>query len=295
MVFQIGTETTVTDCFFKDGVIHGPIRAIDLKKFREFRRQLGFVGTYNSGIPGGAGPCWQYKEGGGYLYGQPNAKGEFSGDEIAFIYPDLYTCYVGSFQNGVMLNAVEATIKNAEINDLNIMKLEFKLNDENNAKNYEKPPESILEEMDAKISIRDKRKKYRQKLKNGVNFSLSTRTYIGDQPLRPDPYESRYIECRTSTIPNSGEGIYAKTDLTKDTIVAFYNGVRIPYEILGRPPEKWSNSGYKIHVNADWISGLRMDIPEEYIDLSVYQATLGHKLNHSFEANCFAWFFDHPR
>ena len=96
------------------------------------------------------------------MYGQPNAKGEFSGDEIAFIYPDLYTCYVGSFQNGVMLNAVEATIRNAEVNDLNIMKLEFKLNDENNAKNYEKPPESILEEMDAKISIRDKRKKYKE-------------------------------------------------------------------------------------------------------------------------------------
>ena len=285
----------MTDCYFKDGVIHGPARTIDLKKFREFRRQLGFVGTYTSGVPGGEGPCWEYRQGGGYLYGHPNAKGEFSGDEIAYIYPDLYTCYVGSFQNGVMLNAVEGTIQDAEKTDINIMKLKFKLSHENNAKNYEKTIESISEEIDARMAIRNSRKKYKQQLQNGVNFSLSTRTYIGDQPLRPDPYETLYIECRTSSIPDSGEGVYAKMDLPKDTIVAFYNGVRLPYEILGRPPEKWSTSGYKIHVNADWISGLRMDIPEEYIDLSVYRATLGHKLNHSFEANCFAWFFDHPR
>ena len=131
--------------------------------------------------------------------------------------------------------------------------------------------------------------------RNGVNFSLSTRTYIGDQTLRPDPYESRLIECRASEIPDSGEGLYAKCDLAKDAIVAFYNGVRLPFELLGRPPEDWSTSGYKIHVNADYVSGLRMDIPPEFVDVSKYCATLGHKMNHSFQANCEAWFFDHPR
>ena len=131
--------------------------------------------------------------------------------------------------------------------------------------------------------------------RNGVNFSLSTRTYQGDQALRPDPYESRLIECRASEIPDSGEGLYAKCDLAKDTVVAFYNGVRLPFDLLGRPAEDWSTSGFKIHVNADYISGLRMDIPPDFVDVSKYCATLGHKMNHSFKANCVAWFFDHPR
>lgn len=235
-----------------------------------------------------------FKEGGGYLYGHPDANGEFTGDEIAYIYPDLHTCYVGSFQKGVMINAVEGTIKDVETTDQNIMKLKFSLNPENNAKTYEVTKDNITSD-DVKISMRDSKKRYKQQLKNGVNFSLSTRTYIGDQPLRPDPYETKCVECRVSDIPDSGEGLVAKVDLPKDTIVAFYNGVRLPYEILGRPPEDWSDSGYKIHVNADWVSGLRMDIPEKYIDLSMYCATLGHKMNHSFESNCFAWFFDHPR
>ena len=261
---------------------------------------MGFVGTYKNGIPGGDGPCWLYKEGGGYLYGHPDANGDFTGDEIAYIYPDLYTCYVGSFQKGVMINSVEGTIQSAKCTEQNIMKLAFSLNQENNAKKYDAANGNIAESTDSKIilneiTMRNPKRLFKQQLKNGVNFSLSAREYIGDQPLRPDPYEDKLIECRTSEIPDSGEGVYAKCDLPKDTIVAFYNGVRLPYEILGRPPEDWSTSGYKIHVNADWISGLRMDIPQEYTDLSVYCATLGHKMNHSFDANCFAWFFDHPR
>ena len=43
------------------------------------------------------------------------------------------------------------------------------------------------------------------------------------------------------------------------------------------------------------ILGERMDIPVEYTSVDKYRATLGHKLNHSFRANCEEWFFDHPR
>ena len=193
----------------------------------------------------------------------------------------------------MMINAIEGIIKSVERTEQNIMKLAFSLNHENNERKYDVANNS--ETTDVKISSRDLTRRYKKQICNGVNFSLTTSTYIGDQPLRLDPYETKHIECRVSEIPDSGEGLYAKCDLQKDTIVAFYNGVRLPYEIRGRPPENWATSGYKIHVNADWVSGLRMDIPVEYIDLSVYCATLGHKMNHSFDANCFAWFVDHPR
>jgi len=38
-------ETEVTDCFFKNGCMHGPARRFVMKKFREFRQQLDFVGV----------------------------------------------------------------------------------------------------------------------------------------------------------------------------------------------------------------------------------------------------------
>jgi hypothetical protein len=45
---QVTTDTAVTECFFKDGVMHGPVRKFGMKKFREFRQQLLFVGRYRS-------------------------------------------------------------------------------------------------------------------------------------------------------------------------------------------------------------------------------------------------------
>ena len=67
--------------------MHGPARRIDMKKFREFRRQLVFVGVYRDGVP--HGHCWQYKEGGGFMSGKVDDHGEFSGNDIAYIYPGL--------------------------------------------------------------------------------------------------------------------------------------------------------------------------------------------------------------
>ena len=72
-----------------------------MKKFREFRRQLLFIGKYRNGKP--AGNCWEYREGGGFIYGEPDDSGKFTGDQIAFIYPDLETALVGRFVDGVMV------------------------------------------------------------------------------------------------------------------------------------------------------------------------------------------------
>ena len=44
-------------------------------------------------------------------------------------------------------------------------------------------------------------------------FSLSTRDWIGEEPLFDDPYESAHIECRSSAIQDAGEGLYAKHDI----------------------------------------------------------------------------------
>ena len=105
---KIDTATSVLDCRFRDSVLHGRARRIDMKKFREFRRQLTFVGRYANGRP--SGPCWSYREGGGFLFGIPDRTGAMTGAELAYIYPDFETALVGKFELEVMVEARKATV-----------------------------------------------------------------------------------------------------------------------------------------------------------------------------------------
>ena len=49
-------------------------------------------------------------------------------------------------------------------------------------------------------------------------------------PLVPDPYESMTAKMDTSTIPNSGLGLFAVRDIEENEIIAFYNG----YHLVGK-------------------------------------------------------------
>ena len=46
-------------------------------------------------------------------------------------------------------------------------------------------------------------------------------------PLVPDPYESMTVKWDTSTIPNSGLGLFAIRDIEENEIIAFYNGYHL--------------------------------------------------------------------
>ena len=108
---QVRTDTSVTLCYVRRGRIHGLARRVEMKKFREFRQQLTFVGRYHSGRA--VGPTWRYKEGGGYLFcpdtsaiceGVRGIGDEgFSGDKVAYIYPDLETAIIGTYKDGVLV------------------------------------------------------------------------------------------------------------------------------------------------------------------------------------------------
>ena len=126
-----------------------------------------------------------------------------------------------------------------------------------------------------------------------VSLSISTVTSVGPGPLTPDPYELVTCEVRRSSVSGGGEGLFARRNIEKGEIVAFYNGVRLPY--VPGEKENWETSGYKIFVNADHSSGERIDLPGDLIHLHNYSATLGHKMNHNFDYNCSEWFFSHPR
>jgi len=65
------------------------------------------------------------------------------------------------------------------------------------------------------------------------------------------PLETHYNkrQLRSSKISDGGDGLFAAVDLPAGTVAAFYNGVRIPFA-FGGPTEDWSNSAYKIFINA---------------------------------------------
>ena len=85
------------------GYMHGPVRGSCLNG------NLSFLGHYKGGLP--SGYAWQSLRGGGWLVGQVCPfTGQFTGDPIAFLYPDLKTAVVGEFQNGVLLHGTPSVI-----------------------------------------------------------------------------------------------------------------------------------------------------------------------------------------
>ena len=74
------------------------------------------------------------------------------------------------------------------------------------------------------------------------HLSIGTNASVGDMPLVPDPYETMTIKVDKSTIPNSGEGIFAIRDIEKNELLAFYNG----YHLVGKGLENYNVSGFSI-------------------------------------------------
>ena len=61
---------------------------ISVSRFRMFRQQVTWLGAYSGGVARGV--AWVWREGGGWLTGavEPGT-GEMTGQELAFIYPDM--------------------------------------------------------------------------------------------------------------------------------------------------------------------------------------------------------------
>merc|ERR1719427_859988 len=102
-------------------------------------------------------------------------------------------------------------------------------------------------------------------------------------PHLADPYEAGRVAVRNSELAGAGEGVFALRDLPADTVACFYHGLYLQ-------PEETSpanNQDYQIYT--DWDSAPAssyLDLPDGARELTGYRASLGHKVNHSWEANC---------
>nr|Q7Z0G7.1 RecName: Full=Histone-lysine N-methyltransferase SETD7; AltName: Full=SET domain-containing protein 7 [Halocynthia roretzi]AAM96825.1 lysine methyltransferase [Halocynthia roretzi] len=214
---------------------------------------ITFRGQYSEGVR--CGLCFYYFPDGGSLIGNVNASGDLSADNIAYIYPDRTTALIGSFEEGDMITAKEANVtitgeKGEEISFPTVNSIS---------------PDPV----------------YR--------LDVSTPHVISTRPLVPDPYESELVYAAPSKIPNAGEGLYAKCDVDQDTVMAFYNGVRLKQDEVEN--RDWSQNSNTISLTDD----IAIDVPEEYVSTDNYCASLGHKVNHSFDPNCRYDIYQHPR
>ncbi|XP_013885424.1 histone-lysine N-methyltransferase SETD7 isoform X2 [Austrofundulus limnaeus] len=196
------------------------------------------------------GECWVYHPDGGCVFGEVNKDGEMTGDSIAYVYPDGCTALFGTFVDGNLIRARLATLS------FNQTGKPF----------FEISPNSPV-----------------------YSYDKSTSTCITSQALLPDPYESQRVFVAESLIRGAGQGLFAKTDVGPETVMAFYNGVRITHsEVDGRD---WALNGNTISLDEETV----IDVPQPFDQMEKYCASLGHKANHSFSPNCRYEPFVHPR
>ena len=93
---------------FKDGKLDGLIQiygkmTVDPKGHLSsyLFEGLTFLGWFEKGKP--VGPCWKFLVGGTYIYGIVDKNGDFTGQDIAFIYQDLELALVGEFKDGILV------------------------------------------------------------------------------------------------------------------------------------------------------------------------------------------------
>ena len=119
-----------------------------------------------------------FYQGGGWLTAIVDSKGVFSGPQVAFVYSDLETALVGTWEEGRMVAASPAILTS-----INLVS-------------------GILEPTFAIASGRPT-----------VGLSISTETSVGANPSIGDPYEERVCKVEASKVEGGGEGLYALRDL----------------------------------------------------------------------------------
>ncbi|XP_062249417.1 histone-lysine N-methyltransferase SETD7 isoform X1 [Platichthys flesus] len=196
------------------------------------------------------GECWVSYPDGGCVFGKVNEEGEMTGESVAYIYPDGHTALFGSFVDGNLIEARLASLISCVTGK----------------SCFDVPPNSPV-----------------------YSYDRSTSTCIATHTLLPDPYESKRVFVASSVIKGAGQGLFAKTDAKTDTVMAFYNGVRITHsEVDSRD---WALNGNTISLDEDTV----IDVPQPLDQTERYCASLGHKANHSFTPNCKYDPFVHPR
>jgi len=239
-------DDSIREGWFQHGYFHGPARGSGAVGFHE----VNFIGNYYAGLPSGV--VWTKMIGGGWMVGRVDDSGQYTGSQIAYLYPDNSTALFGEFHNGEMIKAKPARLCGIVFVG-GVLSPSFQV-------------------------TCDREYSYLPSTRDEIRLPLHWR----------DPYEEQLLEVRQSHIEGGGEGAFAIRDIRPGTLVAFYNGIRLKQD----EKTPYEDTGYAIWVEFQKSShyskkvGDHMDIPPEYHAYSAYSSTSAHKLNHSFKPNC---------
>lgn len=196
--------------YYKDGVPHG--------FFREFGPRwrgvptLRMVGRYYKGILRGIVWKGMYDKS-GWVVGKVDEKGTFTGEDLAYIYPDMKMAIRGEFKDEKLVCGQVCELLGVVTED-GIKKPIFS---EGTGQVYEYENPSIR------------------------NIAL--------HPLLRDPWENERVYVDESNLPQGGEGLFAKKDFETGEIVALYNGIKIKTSTYAS--EHMPHSDYRIRLNGD--------------------------------------------
>jgi len=247
------------------------VRGWALAGTEEERFEIAFYETVLDLVRRGEGPSWYLVAGGwqGAFYYEGGQPGE---ERVgAYLYPDFLTAVVGVWQDHLLLRGRVTSLGEACHETKTGWKLMF--TDPVGPTIAYSPP---------------------------THHSLG----VSDHSLS-DPYEARTVVVKPSLQPGAQDGLFTLREVQAGEVLAFYSGFIIHCESnlraldrreLGDELEHERNM-YNIALDiGEEDQNLCIDLPPELgNDVTKYRATLGHKVNHSFEPNCeFVLLSSHP-
>ena len=186
----------------------------------------------------------------------------FRGSDLVYIYPDLKTALRGSFDDqGRIIDAKQVDIVGERTQPFGgIKELSF-------SKTFGSP----------------------------LKADVSTAKRLTSEPLLRDVYESKMVSVKRSSVAKAGDGVFVNKYVAKNTVVSYFNGVRLSKsEVFSWNPFR-KTSVYLVELGDENGDDIFLDVPEEFSDWKKYQATAGHKVNHAKSPNSAYTECQHPR
>jgi len=138
-----------------------------------------------------------------------------------------------------------------------------------------------------------------------LTYSPPSHYSVGGCSSLEDPYEARTVQVARSHNEEANQGLFTKREVMSGEVLAFYSGYIINCESSLRALDRRELSDAEEHVRNMYNIALDLGGDEENLcidlppdmggDVTKYNATLAHKVNHSFEPNSeFVLFSAHP-
>ena len=249
--------------------LHHPVPGVEATHHNQNEeRRLITIGTFTKNIPHDL--TWQTRSMrrlDGFLYGQVDLKGMFTGDDVTFIYPDLITGLRGTFVNGVLLKARAVDVVGERCKD---GKKELKL----------------------QPSAKD----------SGIVWKKheTNADYIGQHPRVMDPHERKSVYVAGSWLDEAGEGLFSRRIFSPGDLISYYSGQKTYLETIlhQHNMSDWdivdaASYLYRIGQHApawwDYPRDLLLDVGSKYRSTSTYRTSLAHKANHKFGGSNAYW------